>query len=295
MDESRAAIKVSIVLPNFNHGKFLRESIQSVIAQTYEDWELIIVDNFSADESAEVVGEVLSDRRIRFVRFDNRGVIAASRNKGLSLARGELVAFLDADDKWSARKLEYSVREYRKGAHVSFHNMRVMDERSRRLVFSRLRGRTIGSNAFKSLVKFGNPIVNSSAVVEKQALGQVGFLDSSKDMIGSEDYNLWLKLAKHGVKFRYIPISLGTYRLHKGGVSRNDMSGAYLASIKPFTLPVDLEPRVKSIASYMRGRRAYLAGEYSEAKAHLESVLDGGAFQHKLRAMYMLIGIRLRK
>ena len=92
MDKSRDTITVSIVMPNFNHGKFLRESIQSVIAQTHEDWELIIVDNFSADASAEVIGEVLSDKRIRLVHFDNHGVIAAARNKGLSLASGELVA-----------------------------------------------------------------------------------------------------------------------------------------------------------------------------------------------------------
>ena len=295
MDRSRDATKVSIIMPNFNHGRFLRESIQSVLAQTYQNWELIIVDNYSTDESVEVVGEVLADERVRLVRFDNRGVIAASRNKGLSMASGELVAFLDADDTWSAKKLEYSVKEHRKGAHFSFHDMKVMDERSRQLVWSSLRGRRIGSNKFKSLVKFGNPIVNSSAVVDKLALGQVGFLNSSKDMIGSEDYNLWLKLAEHGVKFKYIPISLGTYRLHKGGVSRDDMAASYLASIKPFNLPVNLEARVKSIASYMRGRRAYLAEDYSEAKEHLESVLYEGAFQHKLRAVFMLIGIRLRK
>src|SRR5947209_256379 len=99
--------RVSIIIPAYNAGKFIRETLESVIAQTITDWEVIVVNNFSDDDTAAVVAS-LQDPRIQFVDFRNDGVIAASRNFGVTLAKAELVAFLDADDRWAPRKLEAS-------------------------------------------------------------------------------------------------------------------------------------------------------------------------------------------
>ena len=101
-------ILISIILPTFNHAKFLKKAIESVISQSYINWELIIIDNNSTDETFDIINSY-SDRRIRYSKIQNNGVIAASRNHGISLSNGSWIAFLDSDDWWTKNKLSRSV------------------------------------------------------------------------------------------------------------------------------------------------------------------------------------------
>lgn len=87
----------SIVIPTYNHGHFIKQCLESVLNQTYTHWEIIVVNNYSEDNTVEVV-ESLSDKRIRLINFSNAGIIAASRNKGIELANGDWICFLDSDD-----------------------------------------------------------------------------------------------------------------------------------------------------------------------------------------------------
>src|SRR5437764_15240818 len=96
--------KVSVIVPTYNQAGFLREAIRSVMAQTEPDWEMIVVNNQSTDDTAEVVRS-FQDPRIRLFDIQNGGVIAKSRNRGLAEARSLFVAFLDSDDTWYAEKL----------------------------------------------------------------------------------------------------------------------------------------------------------------------------------------------
>ena len=100
---------VSIVTPTFNCAPLLRRAIDSVLQQTHQDWELLVVDNHSTDGTEELV-RGYRDTRIRYFKIQNNGVIAASRNLAISQAKGEWLAFLDADDWWMPQKLEVSVR-----------------------------------------------------------------------------------------------------------------------------------------------------------------------------------------
>jgi len=90
---------VSVIIPTYNHARFLRAAIQSVVDQTFPDWEIVIVNNYSEDDTVQIVAS-FNDPRIRLVNFCNHGVIAASRNHGMSLATGKAIAFLDSDDIW---------------------------------------------------------------------------------------------------------------------------------------------------------------------------------------------------
>src|SRR5438128_4884423 len=96
---------VSVVIPTYNHAHFLAEAIRSVRAQTYRPIEIIVVDNFSTDDTERVVSQIALPSPT-YIKFANQGVIAASRNVGIRAAAGEYVAFLDADDIWSPNKLE---------------------------------------------------------------------------------------------------------------------------------------------------------------------------------------------
>ena len=95
----------SIILPTFNRSGFVKKAIQSVINQDYKNWELIIIDNYSKDNTEELVKQ-FSDERIIFKKLKNDGVIARSRNFGIKLAKGEYIAFLDSDDWWYSQKLK---------------------------------------------------------------------------------------------------------------------------------------------------------------------------------------------
>jgi hypothetical protein len=98
----------SVVIPTYNRGSVLLEAVESVLRQTYQDLEIIIVDDGSSDDTAAGVRQLTRDPRLRFYRFDNAGV-AVARNRGVGLSRGDVVAFLDSDDLWKADKLKTDV------------------------------------------------------------------------------------------------------------------------------------------------------------------------------------------
>ena len=101
---------VSVVIPTFNHAKFLKKALDSVVAQTFQNWEAVVVNNFSTDNTIEVVNS-FADPRIKLFNFSNNGVIAASRNHGLKEAAGDFIAFLDSDDVWYPNKLQKCVEQ----------------------------------------------------------------------------------------------------------------------------------------------------------------------------------------
>ena len=89
---------VSVIMPTYNHALFISEAISSVLSQTYQNLELIIIDNYSQDETEKIVlGYAKNDQRMRYEKFSNKGIIAASRNQGIRRARGEYIAFIDSD------------------------------------------------------------------------------------------------------------------------------------------------------------------------------------------------------
>lgn len=124
--------KVSVIIPTYNRAKYISRAIDSVLAQTYKDWELIIVDDGSTDNTREVVEPYLKDKRIKYVWKQNGGVSSA-RNKGLDIATGEFVAFLDSDDFYMPEKLEKSLKvftEYLDVVLVAHTVVNFLDDRS---------------------------------------------------------------------------------------------------------------------------------------------------------------------
>ncbi len=178
---------VSVVMPTFNHAAFIGEAIDSVLAQTFEDWELLVVDNHSTDGTEEVV-RARRDPRIRYERFANDGVIARSRNRAIRAARGRYVAFLDSDDVWAPRKLEAQVElmDHEPGLGLVYvlFSKRFPDGRTTGL-FPRERHRARG-RAFRAL--YLTPMVaNSGAMVRRAALEGSGLLDEDPRLATVED------------------------------------------------------------------------------------------------------------
>ena len=121
---------VSIIMPSFNTGRFIGESIQSVLNQTYTKWELLIVDDCSIDHTEKVVFS-FKDDRIRYFRNEENMGAALARNRAMREARGEWIAFLDSDDLWMPEKLEKQIAFMNQNGYVfSYHDYEKIDEDS---------------------------------------------------------------------------------------------------------------------------------------------------------------------
>ena len=206
---------ISVVIPTYNHAHFLRKALGSVIAQTHRNWEAIVVDNHSGDNTAEVVAG-FGDPRIRLVQIHNNGVIAASRNRGISEARGEWLAFLDSDDLWYPEKLQKCLGLLSEGYDLVCHGERWFGNGRDRQIFYGPEPRA----TYRSLLFDGNCISTSAVVMKtEKARAAGGFLEES-EIVTAEDYDFWLRLAKEGAKIGFVRQILGEYTIHSGNQTR---------------------------------------------------------------------------
>lgn len=203
--------KITVVIPTYNHAHFLVRALESVLSQKFTDLEVVIINNFSQDNTEEVVSS-FNDSRLRLINFSNGGVIAASRNEGIRQARGEYIAFLDSDDYWYPEKLGRCYnRLLSESADLATHHL--IKNTNGKLGSILTNGPEELFN-YQSLLFLGNCITNSSVVVRKSALEDIGLLNESKEIITAEDYDLWLRLAKANFKFVLQDEALGEYFIH---------------------------------------------------------------------------------
>jgi glycosyltransferase involved in cell wall biosynthesis len=192
--------KVSVVIPTYNRTHFIIEAIQSVLDQTFQDFEIVVVDDGSTDNTKDVV-DSFQDPRIKYIYQENRGV-AAARNTGISASIGEYIAFLDSDDVLLKNALEKKVQVLDRYPEVAFSygKANVMDENGHLLRLSKKKQEYFcvrkGSEQIrKFLIIYGNCIGGSGAMVRRRCLYEVGLFDSTFRH-GSEDFDLWVRLAK---------------------------------------------------------------------------------------------------
>ena len=198
---------VSIVIPTFNHAPLLNRALESVRQQTYQNWEAIVVNNFSTDNTIEVI-ESFKDPRIKLINFSNNGVIAASRNQGINAASGKYIAFLDSDDKWYPIKLEKCVDAAQTGAQLICHGeLWVNTDSSTRAVMYG----PVKNAKYKKLLFRGNCISTSATLIQTSLLRSVHGFDESAEIVTAEDYELWLRLAAQKPLTVFIPELLGEF------------------------------------------------------------------------------------
>lgn len=222
---------VSVVMPSYNHGRFIGRSVQSVLSQTYSNLELIVVDNNSSDNTDEVLGAI-NDPRLKVLKFSNGGVIAASRNRGIQAAAGAYIAFIDSDDIWLPDKLrkQLAVLLDAPGTVLVYSRFRTLSsETESEEIFPKLSTCADGQ-VFRQL--YLRPFIACSGVlVSKAALAATGGFDESPDLFAAEDMDLWLRIARFG-KIRMAgeePLLL--YRVHPGASSSGYFK-KYLRAVK---------------------------------------------------------------
>lgn len=189
---------VSIITPVYNGALFLDRSIKSVLAQTYQHWELILIDDSSDDNSVEVIKKYETDDRIKLLKNDSNLGIPATRNIGIRQSKGEYVALLDQDDEWTPDKLETQVEILDKSDEtfgLCYSNVKFQSEE--RVLFEQRNEIESLDSIDKNfeLMLFKNLITSSTALIKKTALEDVGMFDESI-LWGGDDYDLWLRIAQ---------------------------------------------------------------------------------------------------
>lgn len=208
---------VSVIMPSWNTSNFIAESIQSVIDQTYENWELIIVDDCSTDNTDEVVAK-FKDKRIRYFKNEKNSGAALSRNRALREARGEWIAFLDSDDLWSPDKLEHQINFMNKhGYTLSYTEYEKIDEESKPL----------------QIYVYGPEKINKRKMYNYDYIGQLTMMYSAKefgliqikDIKKNNDYAIRLQLYKKSDTCAYLlKENLAKYRVRKVSISHDKFS-----------------------------------------------------------------------
>ena len=184
---------VSIITPTYNKSNLLKETIISVLKQTYKNFEHLIIDDGSTDNSRDIV-ESFKVNRIKYILQDHTGVPAAGRNTGIKIAKGKYIAFLDHDDLWFPQKLEKQIQKFKenKDLLVIASNGIVIPEKPYRRLLSFKYDKII---CFKDLLN-SNPIINSSSLLKREIFEELGLLD---EKIGNylPDYDFWLRILKY--------------------------------------------------------------------------------------------------
>lgn len=209
---------VSVVMPVYNAEKYILESVQSVLNQTYHNYELIIVDDASTDRSTELITSICKDNAsVKMIRLAENGGVSHARNTGIENSKGEYIAFIDSDDIWKADKLKLQMRFMIENSILfSFTSYEITYEDSKK------------DNTYVQCPQvvnyqrllYGNPIPCFTVICHRSLLKDYHF-----EKTKHEDYVLWLQLAKKYTLYGF-DCNLGIYRSHSQSISSNKMKAA---------------------------------------------------------------------
>lgn len=204
---------VSILMPTFNAEKFIKAAIESVQKQTYENWEMILVDDASKDETVKIIADFAQkDSRIKLFQLETNSGNGFARNKALEKVSGKYIAFLDADDLWLSTKLEKQI-QFLKANNLpfTFSFYDCIDDNGNNL---NRRVQTPIPLTYKQLF-FCNYVGNLTAIYDADFFGKIKLESSQK----RQDWRLWLTILKQIKTVEAVPESLALYRIRKDSIS----------------------------------------------------------------------------
>lgn len=211
---------ISVVIPTFNSEKYIKQTVLSVLDQTYDKIEIIVVDDCSTDNTELSIKSLINDRKVRFYKMkSNSGGPAGPRNLGIEKSKGDWIAFLDSDDLWHPLKLEFQMRILKEknelficSSKINFH-----DECPENVKLNKPKIFTIN---YKVLL-LKDFIPTSSVILNKSLLNQNKF-NEIKDLISVEDFALWLDILRgYQINCLKLKLPLTYYRISENQISKN--------------------------------------------------------------------------
>ena len=209
---------VSIITPTYNSQEFLEQTIESIVNQTYKNWELIIVDDASSDKTLNIINNYVSEfNNIQLIRNEMNLGAGVARNKGIQGAKGDFIAFLDSDDLWNPNKLEVQIKYMLKNhLDVCYSSYDLIDLQGE-LLFKKVKA--LENLSYEKLLK-SNYLGNLTGIYNCKSLGKI----MSPELRKRQDWLLWLKAIKRSNKPAVgIQESLAKYRVRKNSISSNKL------------------------------------------------------------------------
>jgi len=206
---------VSIITPSYNSLKFIAKTINSVLDQTYQEWEMIIIDDCSSDASIDIIEKYIeNDNRIKCIKLEKNVGPANARNVGIQEAKGKYIAFLDSDDIWFPNKLEKQIEFMQKNdLSLTYSSYETIDENNLKINIRFVKEEISYEDMLKS-----NHIGNLTGIYDCEKIGKY-YMDD----VGHEDYTLWLKIMKDVQVTQGIKESLASYRIVSNSISANKL------------------------------------------------------------------------
>lgn len=300
-------IKFSIIIPAYNAAGFITSTLDSIKRQKYTNYEVIIVNDGSKDNTEEVIKQYIScnpQMDIRYIWQENEGVSAARYRCGLE-ATGDYLAFLDADDKWYEEKLEMVVSEIEKTqADVVYHDFVEVSVKGKK---RRIHCRTISVvDPLSDLIINGNPLATSGTCVCMRLYKEINPFANKNSAY--EDYECWIKFAAAGGKFVHIKKCLSEYRRNENSLTlvddkyiiasyNNSLTFLkYLDTSKYSDQQLDeIKKKLKGDCDYILARSYHIQGKYDKALQLYLERLKRGKCDIKSIVVYLLALLRVRR
>lgn len=281
--------KVSVIIPTYNRAHLIEKSVQSVLNQTYQDFELIVVDDGSTDNTKELVQNLQKkDSRIKYVKHEKNKGAAAARNTGIKAAEGKYVAFQDSDDEWFAEKLEKQMRVFENASaevgvvYTGF--WRIENNKKIYIPFSWVKKKE--GNIHQELLK-GNFITTQSMVVRKECFETAGMFDESLPRF--QDWELVIRLSKY-YDFKCIdePLLISPY-------TENSISASKEANIKAMKIILkkhfdDFSQNKNILAKHYFSLffNLYYGENFKEGKSYLKKAVKTYPYNLKFLGVFFL-------
>lgn len=272
--------KVSIIIPTYNRANYIGQTIKSALSQTYSDYEIIVVDDGSTDNTKEVIAQY--NGKVRYFYQENKGPTVA-RNLGINKSSGEYIAFLDDDDMWLPEKLEKQVRVLDADPRIGFVCCAsyVIDDKNNEMLIWK-RNKELTKATFENLYE-RNFVYNLTVLIREGCIKEVGGLDET--LLVSADYDLWLRVAKKH-EFYYIDEPLTKYRLHENNLSKN--YNVRLRNHIKILKKVEITKDISYLKQRIRLAKAYY--EFAKLYVSRQSFYKAGICYIKSTLMYPFIG-----
>ena len=289
--------KVSVVLPCYNGARWLNLAIESVLAQTYEDFELLVIDDGSTDKSKEIVSSYLYDERVRYVYQPNRG-FSAALNRGIEESSGCFVGFIGQDDIWMPYKLEFQVKyfSYHKNIDLIRSNYVSVDSVERIIHFITAKAPVFSSR--QEMIKYlflNNFIGFETVLVKRRCFEEVGFFDER--MEGYSDHDMWLRIAGN-FNIGYLGHCVVKKRQHGLQLSTVRMGSMLKDEFLLVTKATDRYPFLKKLAGkkmasiyYTWGITLLQKGNTEEGKQKLLKAINCQPWKVKATIAYIAPGL----
>ena len=283
----------SVVIPTYNRAAKLQRALESLAGQTCRDFEVLVCDDGSDDGTREVVAAFADRFQLVYLWEKNWGGPARPRNRGIAVARGEWVCFLDADDWWYPKKLE-TVLAKLGVADLIYHDFDVQGDSGPHQVGKR--SRQLKPPVFVDLMTVGCSLVTSSVCVRRSLLEKAGGFAEERELIAIEDYDLWLRISRLTENFLHIPGPLGVYWVDDANIStfsekyisrEINLSGRYLGYLPPRE-----RLEAERLLAYKIGIAKKYLGAFSESRVFFRKAMQSQRGKIRLYArIYFVLSL----